>query len=709
MKKFYFYLVAAVMMIGATACQKDAASDVNANGEMKSFVASLGDNVSRTELGESNKVMWNADDKIRIFTKEKTAGAIFVGDATEAASYATFTTTDAFEASQTGYFAMYPEVNYDLSSWPAAKVNPEVTYDNGIWKVPVNIGIEQDVVAGAWDEKYNYMVAYSENNKLSFQAATAMIKFTYTGGAGMNATFSATGAPLAGEATLIYDTADGSISYSMTGSNSTEVTLFGLEAGQTYYIPIYPGTVSSFELTGYNAMYSPETFYRYEGDFEFKAGKIYTVKSDVATPSPYTLMDGNGMVYVPMSIDDETGYHYAKNVAWCENVFFYAYDMNEGETMITASKALVAGEWQATVNPAMAGFTMPDGELFDVYLSEDTSMMCVVAAGSEVPAIPSKYHIYVYNSDNWGSVNLYAWDVNETYLNGAWPGAALKKTTVGEVEYYVFDIPNEYEGQNINFIINDGNGVQTADIPMTVNSDVYYYTSGEVIADPANPVLPTTYKIYAYNKAGWANLYLWCWNATSSTTNYTGGTWPGKKLTETTQINGYTYYIYEMPTSATDQKIKMLFNSGNNGSQTADSPVITLDKDVYMSVNGGTTTVIEDPNNPENVAGNERSIYVTTSLSWSKMNLYTWSPELATWPGKAITTKETINGTTYWVLKLGADYDGATFGGMIFNNGSSQTVDITTGTTLSKDLFFRIETSQTGGKYKVTAIADPRQ
>lgn len=322
---------------------------------------------------------------------------------------------------------------------------------------------------------------------------------------------------------------------------------------------------------------------------------------------------------------------------------------------------------------------------------------------------PSKYHIYVYNSDNWGSVNLYAWDVNETYLNGAWPGAALKKTTVGEVEYYVFDIPNEYEGQNINFIINDGNGVQTADIPMTVNSDVYYYTSGEVIADPANPVLPTTYKIYAYNKAGWANLYLWCWNATSSTTNYTGGTWPGKKLTETTQINGYTYYVYEMPTSATDQQIKMLFNSGNNGSQTADSPVITLDKDVYMSVNGGTTTVIEDPNNPENVAGNERSIYVTTSLSWSKMNLYTWSPELATWPGKAITTKETINGTTYWVLKLGADYDGATFGGMIFNNGSSQTVDITTGTTLSKDLFFRIETSQTSGKYKVTAIADPRQ
>lgn len=323
---------------------------------------------------------------------------------------------------------------------------------------------------------------------------------------------------------------------------------------------------------------------------------------------------------------------------------------------------------------------------------------------------PSKYHIYVYNLDNWGSVNLYAWDVNETHLNGAWPGAALKKTTVGEVEYYVFDIPNEYEGQNINFIINDGNGVQTADIPMTVNSDVYYYTSGEVIADPANPVLPTTYKIYAYNKVGWTNLYLWCWNATSTTTNYTGGTWPGKKLTETTQINGHTYYVYEMPTSATDQQIKMLFNSGNNGSQTADSPVITLDKDVYMSVNGGTTTVIEDPNNPENVvAGNERSIYVTTSLSWSKMNLYTWSPKLAEWPGKAITTKETINGTTYWVLKLGADYDGATFGGMVFNNGSSQTVDITTGTTLSKDLFFRIETSQTGGKYKVTAIADPRQ
>ena len=151
----------------------------------------------------------------------------------------------------------------------------------------------------------------------------------------------------------------------------------------------------------------------------------------------------------------------------------------------------------------------------------------------------------------------------------------------------------------------------------------------------------------------------------------------------------------------------MLF-SNNAGSQTADSEAITLDKVVYMSVNGVTVTLIDDPNNPEVTTTVERSIYVTTTLSWSTMNIYTWSPELKGWPGTAM-TKEVINGTTWWVLKLPADYDGAKFGGMIFNNGSNQTVDITTGTTLSSDLFFRIETTQSGGKYKVTAVADPRQ
>lgn len=412
MKKFYSLLVAAAMVLGATSCQQDAIEEVATN-EPVSFTATL--NNTRTELGEGNKVMWNADDKITIYTQENTAGVVFDGDATEAAATATFTTTSEFVASQTGYLAVYPELKYDLSTWPATGTVPAATYADGVYSVPVNIGIEQDAVANGWDEKYNYMVAYSQNNQLAFQAATALIKFTYTGYDGMSLDFYAEGANLAGEATLNYNTADGSISYTTTGT-STNITLFNLVQGETYYIPIYSGKVDYFHLRGMGITGNYETFYSYEGEFEFKAGKIYTVKAkeqEQGTPSPYTLMDPNGLIYVPMSIDETTGYHYAKNVAWGENIFFYAWDMNVGETMISASKTLVAGEWQATQNPATAGFTMPDGDMFDVYLSGDLTMMCVVPAGAEVPAMPepfiSEQTLWAISGElnNWGDTFLW--------------------------------------------------------------------------------------------------------------------------------------------------------------------------------------------------------------------------------------------------------------------------------------------------------------
>lgn len=502
MKTFYSLLVAAAMVLGATSCQQDAIEEVATN-EPVSFTATL--NSTRTELGEGNKVMWNADDKITIYTQENTAGVVFDGDATEAAATATFTTTSEFVASQTGYLAVYPELKYDLSTWPATGTVPAATYADGVYSVPVNIGIEQDAVANGWDEKYNYMVAYSQNNQLAFQAATALIKFTYTGYDGMSLDFYAEGANLAGEATLNYNTADGSISYTTTGT-STNITLFNLVQGETYYIPIYPGKVDYFHLRGMGITGNYETFYSYEGEFEFKAGKIYTVKAkeqEQGTPSPYTLMDPNGLIYVPMSIDETTGYHYAKNVAWGENIFFYAWDMNVGETMISASKTLVAGEWQATQNPATAGFTMPEGDLFDVYLSGDLTMMCVVPAGAEIPAMPDpQYHIYVYNSSNWSPLNLYVWDAGGP-INGAWPGTALTSTKwIGEGEYFVYDIPTEYNGQTINFIINNGSA-QTADLSTVVEGDVYYYTNGTVVEDPEYPVIPEAKKLYLVPNANW--------------------------------------------------------------------------------------------------------------------------------------------------------------------------------------------------------------
>ena len=395
MKKFYSLLVAAAMVLGATSCQQDAIEEVATN-EPVSFTATL--NNTRTELGEGNKVMWNADDKITIYTQENTAGVVFDGDATEAAATATFTTTSEFAASQTGYLAVYPNTT------------KAATYADGVWSVPVTIGAEQDMVANGWDEKYNHMVAYSQNNQLAFQAGTAMIKFTYEGDAGMFASFYAEGANLAGNATLNYNTADGSISYTTTGT-STNIDLFGLTPGETYYIPIFPGKVEYFHLSGYSS-WMPATFYSYEGEFEFKAGKIYTIKAKVqGTPSPWTMVDPNMGTQASMTIDDN-GYHVAKAVPAGDFVF-YQWDMDNGEQYLSASKELGLNEWQATATDMAIAISIPMDNMFDVYLAPDASMFCLVETGATVPAMPEPFvpeqTLWAISGElnNWGDTFLW--------------------------------------------------------------------------------------------------------------------------------------------------------------------------------------------------------------------------------------------------------------------------------------------------------------
>ena len=459
MKKIYSLLVAAAMVLGATSCQQEAIDEVAAN-EPVTFSATLG--ATRTELGENDKVMWNADDKIAVYTQESLAGTVFSTNVTEAASTATFTTTSEFAASETGYLAVYPELKYDLSSWPATGAVPAATYADGVYNVPVNIGIEQDVVANGWDEKYNYMVAFSNTNKLAFQAVTALIEFTYNGPMGGQVFITAEGANLAGEGTLSYNTADGSISVATNGT-STSITLFGVETGNTYLVPIFPGKVTNFKVSGYNQMWSMEDYIA-KDEIEFKAGKIYAKAStgeEPATPSPwmlYAMNDFGGQTSYSMTID-ENNYHVAKNVAWSEMMFFYKYDFNVGEQILAGSKAVVAGEWQATAEDTTgAGFCAPDGQTFDIYLSEDASMMCVVAAGEAVPAMPEPFvpeqttWAVCGDLNSWGDTFMYTTPTENLFVAKdisltAYSPFKIRKNSAWTINYggnYKYGEPNKY-------------------------------------------------------------------------------------------------------------------------------------------------------------------------------------------------------------------------------------------------------------------------
>lgn len=368
MKKFYSLLVAAAMVLGATSCQKDATEEVVVN-EPVSFTATL--NATRTELGEGNKVMWNANDKITIYTQENKAGVVFDGDATEAAATATFTTTSEFAASETGYFAVYPN-----------QANA-ATYSKGVWSVPMSLPDMVDGVNNTFLEN-NPMAAFSNDNTLSFKAATAIIKFTYRGQAsGGYADFMAMGGSVVGDKTLQYDTTNNSISYDSNGS-FTMLGINSLKDGETYYIPIFPATVNNFSLTLDNG-----TAYTFDKEFTFEAGKIYNLKFPGGAVSDWKLTDVATFNSQPMYTEE--GYHVIKNVSDLEGGYIFMNESDpENPIMLGASKTIVAGNWQATAE-AYNGFRFSDCTPADIYLSEDASMMCVVPAGAEVPAMPEPF------------------------------------------------------------------------------------------------------------------------------------------------------------------------------------------------------------------------------------------------------------------------------------------------------------------------------
>ena len=116
----------------------------------------------------------------------------------------------------------------------------------------------------------------------------------------------------------------------------------------------------------------------------------------------------------------------------------------------------------------------------------------------------------------------------------------------------------------------------------------------------------------------------------------------------------------------------------------------------------------EDPNEPEKVTY-EATFHFVNTLNWGTVNLYSWvgtgTQLTGGWPGTAITA----DSTGYYTYTVTSDTAGVNF---IFNNGSSQTVDLVlpaTAYTENKAEVWVVLTTQTDGKYNATIMDDPSE
>lgn len=167
---------------------------------------------------------------------------------------------------------------------------------------------------------------------------------------------------------------------------------------------------------------------------------------------------------------------------------------------------------------------------------------------------------------------------------------------------------------------------------------------------------------------------LYAWSKETGTTVKLNGDWPGKTMTETTVVNGETFYCQTF----SDVEVLNIIFSKNGNNLTAD--ITNIRETRYFEYDGGNATDITStiPVEPQE----NFYAYFIDKCNWGSVNCYAWNGSnkyCGDWPGKACTLVETMpDGTTLWKW----EYDGT--GGfteapamIIFNNGSSQTGDMT--------------------------------
>jgi hypothetical protein len=168
----------------------------------------------------------------------------------------------------------------------------------------------------------------------------------------------------------------------------------------------------------------------------------------------------------------------------------------------------------------------------------------------------------------------------------------------------------------------------------------------------------TVYFVNAQKWTGTINAYAW--------EPVQNANWPGVAATkEAEQIAGYDVYSY----TAEAGKYKNIIFNGTGG-QTADL-VWTAGK--YYVKDGWYTK--EEAEAKLAAPVEYESVYFVDNQGWGKVNIYTWTPEVGTWPGVAM-TKEAEQLAGYDVYSYTVE-KGTSFGGVIFNNGSgAQTPDL---------------------------------
>lgn len=209
-------------------------------------------------------------------------------------------------------------------------------------------------------------------------------------------------------------------------------------------------------------------------------------------------------------------------------------------------------------------------------------------AGPYIPTTPPKF--YIHDNAGWGDMTLYAW--NETGNMMPWPGVHYSYTLpLNGIDYNVFDMPSDYVGRSgLNFIANNNNGGLQVDLlgNYTFSSDVYITVNGDgtYTVDPTPQ--PT---LFVRNYSPMVDFYFYVWADAGDVKDG----WPGVRYSQTVEINGETWYAFNMDKAYSDTVGNWIIND-NGANQYNLMSDFALSQNVFVTLNAdGTFTTSDNP------------------------------------------------------------------------------------------------------------------
>nr|MDE7376962.1 starch-binding protein [Muribaculaceae bacterium] len=162
-----------------------------------------------------------------------------------------------------------------------------------------------------------------------------------------------------------------------------------------------------------------------------------------------------------------------------------------------------------------------------------------------------------------------------------------------------------------------------------------------------------TITIYVTSTQG-PNFYAWYKDATGANIE-PNGSWPGRKLTDTKEIEGRDFYYYTFDDA---ESVNFIFNS-NGSAQTADITGVTEDSYYEWDGSSGYTQIYEFGDTPQPDKTDVTIYFDNAKSNWSAVNLYIYGSssgeQLAgPWPGKPMAI-DPATGYYYYTFSTALD------------------------------------------------------